>query len=224
MIFSGWNKLVQLVIAPTLEPTQRASRIQAVERGVIVPIKALVIVILVSYFFFSDWNDFFHARQRALEIIRQFFILYIVINVLGIAFLFSSVKIPLKWLESLLVFLGLMDGLLMVGLISVTQGSDSILYWFFPALILHNALTIPLAVPQILLNFAVSFCYIAGSYVDSWIIAAVTTEDRLNTLDGAARTLTTPKYTIMEDPRSEKVAERIIVLLLWTVCCYVIQM
>ena len=42
---------------PPVEPSQRAARIQAVEKDVILPLRVLLIAILGYFFFLSDWSD-----------------------------------------------------------------------------------------------------------------------------------------------------------------------
>ena len=58
MVFPGeqtFQKLGRLLVAPTLEPSQRAARIQAVERDVILPLRVLIIAILGYYFFLRNY-------------------------------------------------------------------------------------------------------------------------------------------------------------------------
>ena len=49
------QKLTRLLAAPTIEPSQRAARIQTVEKDIVLPLRILIIVILSYYFFFSGW-------------------------------------------------------------------------------------------------------------------------------------------------------------------------
>lgn len=224
MILSSWKNVVQLLVAPTLEPEQRAGRIRTVEKDIILPIKGLVIAILVYYLFFSNWIDAKGSRQYALEIIRNFFIVYASVNVVVCAYIASPWRITLKWLQTLLLILGLLDGLLMAGLTCVTLGSDSIVYWVFPALILHNALAVPVAIPQVLLNVGVGFCYILGTHIDRLIIAKVALEERAEAIASALQTHKPAHFVLTEETRIENAVERLIVLLLWAVCCYGIQM
>jgi len=57
------------------------------------------------------------------------------------------------------------DGLFMAGIIILTGGFDSIAFWVFPALVVLNALSIPLAMPQIVLNLLVSLFYLVSVLV-----------------------------------------------------------
>jgi hypothetical protein len=51
------QKLTRLLAAPVIEPSQRAARIQAVEKDIVLPLRLLMITILGYYFFFSGWLD-----------------------------------------------------------------------------------------------------------------------------------------------------------------------
>ena len=94
--------------------------------------------------------------------------------------------------------LGMVDAVLMGTLTLVNKGFDSSLYFVFFVLIVHNALAIPVAVLQLLLNFFVSAAFMIGGILDRRLIA---------------------------DPdRAEKPTERMIVLVAWALCCYGIQM
>ena len=73
-----------------------------------------------------------------------------------------------QWIN---VTIGILDVFLMTGLTFIVDGFDSPLYWVFPVLILHNALAIPLALPQILLNLLVTLGYVAGGVLDQTLIS-----------------------------------------------------
>lgn len=221
------NKLAQLLAAPTVDPSQRASRIRTVETDIVLPIKGLIIIILTYYFFFSDWYDKTGAREWILAIIRDFFLVYVLANAAAGLVFARAHRIPLKWVEWLVFGVGILDGFLMAGLITETNGSDSILYWMFPVVILHNAMAIPVAIPQLLLNIFVSSCYLMGDRLDSWlgIMAQKEFAEPPEILAKLGKTLPTiPTTRILEDQRVEKPLERMIVLVLWAVCCYGIQM
>ena len=95
---------------------------------------------------------------------------------------------------------GILDVLMMGTLSFLTKGFDSPFYWVFPALILHNALAIPVAFPQLLLNFFVCIGFMAGGIIDRNFF-----------------------WNSMEEVRDENPFERMIVLVGWAGCCYGIQ-
>jgi len=82
----------------------------------------------------------------------------------------------------------------------LSKGFDSNLYLLFLVLILHNALSIPGAFPQLLLNSFVSISFFVGGIFDR-------------------RMFMSP-----EDARDENPLERMAVLVAWALCCYSIQM
>ena len=51
------QKLTRWLAAPVIEPSQRAARIQTVEKDIVLPLRLLMICILGYYFFFSGWFD-----------------------------------------------------------------------------------------------------------------------------------------------------------------------
>src|SRR5581483_11535089 len=94
------QKLAQLLVAPTVEPSQRAARIQTVEKDIILPIRCLLIVSLIYYFFFSNWIDDPHSdRFRALLWIQRGFIGYMGLNAAAAAVLIFYRKMSLNILE-----------------------------------------------------------------------------------------------------------------------------
>jgi signal transduction histidine kinase len=174
------QKLARLLVAPTVEPGQRAARIQAVEKDVVLPIKGLLIAILIYYFFFSQWNDSPDSgRDVALKWIRGYFLFYVLFNAIAATIFIAFQKLTLRSMEWLVFGLGLLDGVLLGALAFTSNGFDSVLYWAFPALILHNALAIPVATPQIALNVLVCCCYIFGGMADKTISLSDGTADAL---------------------------------------------
>jgi signal transduction histidine kinase len=72
-------------------------------------------------------------------------------------------RLPVGLFPWLAFVLGLLDGLFMACLVVVTGGGPtSIAFWVFPPLIILNALSIPLAIPQIVLNLLLSVFYMAA--------------------------------------------------------------
>jgi hypothetical protein len=71
-------------------------------------------------------------------------------------------RLPPGLFQWLAFTMGLLDGLFMAGMTMVTGGFDSIAFWVFPALIVLNALSIRLAMPQIVLNLLLSAFYLGA--------------------------------------------------------------
>jgi signal transduction histidine kinase len=225
-----FQKLTRLLAAPVIEPSQRATRIQAVERDIVLPLRVLLVVILGYYFFFSGWlntpvpanapdrtvhkppslkrafvpdqpeagQKFFLLLVQNAPVLKGAFITYAILTLAAGAIFILGKHLSLAKVQSMVFALGMVDGVMMGMLTVGSNGFDSLLYWVFFALILHNALAIPVAFPQLLLNFFVSMAFMAGGILDRRLI---------HDLD-----------------RQENPFERMIVLIAWALCCYGIQM
>jgi signal transduction histidine kinase len=226
------QKLTRLLAAPVIEPSQRAARIQAVEKDIVLPLRCLLVAILGYYFFFSGWlstpgvpnapdwtpkqaiaaKGAFASHKPDDEHEQRFFLLlvqnaatlrgalavYAILTLAAGAILILGKPLSLGKIQWMVFALGMVDGVLMGTLTLVNKGFDSSLYLVFFALIVHNAMAIPVAFLQLLLNFFVSADFMIGGVLDQRLIA---------------------------DPdRVEKPGERMIVLVAWALCCYGIQM
>src|SRR4051794_4080109 len=86
------NKFARLVVSPGLEPALQAARIQAFQRNIILPIKALLIFTLVYYFYFSNWIDQTNStREVALDTARHFFLFYVLATI-AVGAVFTAVR------------------------------------------------------------------------------------------------------------------------------------
>jgi len=93
----------------------------------------------------------------------------------------------------------------------ITGGSDSINFWLFVGLIVRNAVSVPPGVSQIILNFAISLCYVLVAVLD------ITVTNNLDDVTQRALELS---------PRSDfgqPFFLRLIVLWLMTGVCYGVQ-
>jgi signal transduction histidine kinase len=249
------EKLTRLLAAPTIAPAQRAARIQAVEKDIVLPLRFLIICYLAYYFFLSAWfvpqniphgdatnitraphvitnrailnpakahppsvrphlseevnvqPDDWSLRHAA--VIQTCFIIYAAFNILSGIILIWFPQLNLKRIETMVFSVGILDAVLVGTLTMLTGGFDSNLYWIFLPLILHNALVIPVALPQLLLNFIVDAAFVAGGMLDRIIIVPL--DIKLYGTDKASR--------ITEG----RPAERLIILVAWALCCYGIQ-
>jgi signal transduction histidine kinase len=106
----------------------------------------------------------------------------------------------------------------------MVDGFDSRLYPVFAVLILHNALAIPLALPQLLLNLLVTLGYIAGGVLDQTLVSG--DPDSMRQVVAYINTLF-HQSLVAGDPgpetRTENPVERVLVLVIWAACCYGIQ-
>lgn len=209
--WKGLDRIRELLRETTPPPEQIAFRLQAVERDIILPVKAVFIGILLYYFFFSNWfEDAFIPESVAQQTIEQFFLIYLFLNlVVALLLIFANPR-PSPLLRTVIFSTSLVDSFFIAALTYVTGGFDSILYWLFLGLIVRNALSVPLAIPQIMLNLFVSFCYLLAGLMD------VAVKDDFLGIESE----TGP--TSLTNP-AEPFILRLIVLWLMTICCYGVQ-
>ena len=156
-------KLRGLLATGRPEPAQQAERIVKMMRDVVLPSKAGVCVVVLYYFFYSGWSsEEKNTVSVTLDTLKDFFLVYLACNFFGAVFFVSWRRLPTGLIQWLAFILGLLDGVFMGGLTVATGGFASIAFWVFPGLIVLNALTIPLAVPQIVLNLLLSIFYFSA--------------------------------------------------------------
>src|SRR3954463_3870812 len=107
----------RLVISPGLEPAVQGARIQSFQRDIILPIKGLLILTLVYYFYFSNWIDQANStREVALDTTRHFFLFYVLATIVIGAVFMAVRSLPLHIVQWSIFVLGLIDGLLFASL------------------------------------------------------------------------------------------------------------
>lgn len=252
------QKLTRLLAAPTIESGERATRIQTVERDIILPLRAWIIIILAYYFFFAGWfvtpdstsmavhqehlrsvprtsmtetTNLFRMSNapqtrttsaagatplttqtqpedwslRHAATIKDCFLVYVALNIVAGLILVWAPNLTLKKIQALVFSVGVLDAILMSTLTLLNKGFDSVLYYVFAVLILHSALALPVALPQLLLNFIFITAFTVGGLLDNVLIVP---------------------WADPNDPtthRTEMPAERVAVLVTWALCCYGIQ-
>jgi signal transduction histidine kinase len=152
--------------APRVEPVEHAHRILALQRNIVLPSKLVVIAVVFYHLYFSRWTDDMEISRVVLDTMQNLFGPYVLLNLAIAASFFVVRQFPPGAVQWLVFMAGLLDGMFLGGLTVLTGGFDSILYWVFPGLILLNAICIPLATPQIVLNLALSACFLAAGFLD----------------------------------------------------------
>ena len=164
------NRLPRLLATPPPEPSLQASRILSIQRNIILPVRGMVTAVVFYYLFFTRWGDMTSPtrvidpeslREVAVETLQHYFIFYIIFNAVA-AVLLTLRRFPFRLVQWVVFAVGLVDGVLLAGLATQTGGFQSTLFWVFPGLIIINALSIPLAAPQIVLNLSLSALYIGA--------------------------------------------------------------
>ena len=248
MKFFAWehfNKLGRLLATDRPEPTQQAERIVAMQRDVVLPSKVGVLLVILFYLYHSGWfYDVPTTWAVVQEVLQRYFLIYLACNIAGAIFFFNWRRLPPGLFQWLAFTMGLLDGLFVAGLTIVTGGFDSIVFWVFPGLIVLNALSIPLAMPQMVLNVIISLFYLAtvlsSPYLGSNDTAIIAIPGRSPA--GMRATNQPPREAEMARPAkpvwidslnennpAEEVPAELLTLrlsLLWllTVCCYGAQL
>ncbi|HEV2456222.1 MAG TPA: ATP-binding protein, partial [Verrucomicrobiae bacterium] len=244
-----WFKgLPALLAAPRPDPARHAQRIISMQRRILLPIRTAVIAFVLYYFFSVDWTaQEVSGQTLILETLRSFLVLYVVCNILSAVIFFSWKLFPTKLFQWLVFVIGILDGLFVASLMLLTGGWQSIAFWLFPVLIVLNAMSIPLAVPQIILNLLLSVFFVGvgitfanmGENQINLMYVPGLSPGRLSPGTNAIATQTRAESTekmrhgsIHWDPRLAPLEEetpaesfllRLFVLLLLTLCCYWVQ-
>jgi signal transduction histidine kinase len=145
------------------EPEEQARRIVNMQLRIVLPAKAGIIAVILAYVFTSGWSvEAPSAHDVALDYLRRYFLVYTACNIcIGALFVYRR-RFPVRLFQWLVFILGLLDGLFVSGLVIITDGFASIAFWLFPVLIVLNAISIPLATPQIVLNMLLGFFYLSA--------------------------------------------------------------
>jgi signal transduction histidine kinase len=217
--------LPRLLSVPAPGLDQQISRITYMERNIGLPVKASAIILLVYYLFFSNWfGDFgssgetvapdIPAQEVALEVIRRYFLIYVVASVGFASMLLGMRQLPPTWIPRIVFASAWFDALFLSALTVVTGGADSPLYWVFLGFIIRNTVSNPVTSRQVILNLIVILCYILASLFD------VRLEEWLARID--------PEPTNAgEITPSDVVAQgfllRVVLLGIMALCCYGVQ-
>jgi signal transduction histidine kinase len=245
MKFSDWDlikNLRRLLATDSPEPARQAARIVAMQTDIVLPSKAGVMLVVSYFLFYAGWSyESNTTQQQALKILQDYFFIFVGCNVIGALLFFNRRHLPAGFFQWLVFVLGLLDGLFLAGMTVTTGGYGSILFWIFPGLIVLNAMSIPLAVPQIVLNVILSLFYMAAilSTPSVWreqtVISYIPgrsappnhstnqvarTSPETTRLNRAVWTEYLAEENPDEEVTTEKVVLRLSLLWLLTVCCY----
>jgi signal transduction histidine kinase len=239
--FKGLPKL--LATSPA-EPPQQAERIVAVQLHIVLPVKVGVIAVVLYYLFYAGWlTEEPTTRWVVEQTLQRFFLIYIVCNAVAGVVLLLWRRFPPGIFQWLVFALGLLDGLLAAELAFLTGGFDSTVYWMFPGLIVLNAISIPLATPQIALNLLLSIFYLSAGILfanvpdptsgslppiafhpaNTNLIGSMPGANRISRSIRPIRVSDLPYSSMPPENASGPDLPRLFVLWLLTACCYGVQ-
>jgi hypothetical protein len=144
MNLSVWRwikELNRLLSTRQPEPVRQAERIAAMQLHVVLPAKAGVIA--VALYYISHHGSFAEEetnRGVAVDWLGNYFVAFLIVNFIALFLFVFWRKLPPGLFPWLAFTLGLLDGLFVAGLMFITEGFESIMFWVFPGLIVLNAL------------------------------------------------------------------------------------
>ncbi len=171
MKFGAWHwlqRLPAMLAVPRPEAAEYTHRIIGLQRNIILPARLLVVAIVLYHLNNSPWViTVVNTYGVMFETLQNVFAGYALV-VLGATVLFYVVRrFPPGAVQWVVFAVGLGDGVFLGGLTVLTGGFESILYWVFPALMVLNAISIPVATPQIVLNLVLSIFFMGAGLLES---------------------------------------------------------
>jgi signal transduction histidine kinase len=155
------KRLPALFEIPAPDPLRLLRRIVIMERDIMLPVKAVFIGIIMQSFMSTPWLGVPLSMQDILaETVRLVFWFYILANVILAGLVLGAERLPLAVVQWTVFTSSLVDGLFVAGMASLSDGLDSTLFWLFVALIIRNSVSVPPGGTQLLLNVAISLCYV----------------------------------------------------------------
>lgn len=170
MKFGAWQwfqRLLGMLASAHREPSEQAQRVVTLQRNVILPARLIIATGVLYQLYNTPWlNDIVNTYGVIFETIQQVFASYALL-VLAVTVLFYVVrKFPPGAVQWFTFITGLADGIFLAGLTLLTGGFESPLYWVYPGIIILNALSIPLATPQIVLNLTLSILFLGAGILE----------------------------------------------------------
>jgi len=157
---------IKLLEIPAPEAPQWVRRITVMEREIMLPIKAVGILMIYSFYFTRWISTAYIDFDVAEEAVESFFWVYVGVNVVVACLLLAMTRLPLALIQWTVFAMILIDGLFLSALTLVTGGYQSFLYWLFLGLIVRSAVSVPRATSQILLNLTIVICYVLAGVIE----------------------------------------------------------
>jgi len=203
------KRFLTLLEIPAPDPPRLLRRIEIMERNIMLPARAAAVGILFYSFVSTPWFGLtLSALDVTVETVQYIFWFYVLASGVLAALLLNLRRLPLAIVQWTVVTSSLVDGLFITGITLITGGMESTLFWLFVALIVRNAVSVPLGFSQLFLNIAISLCYALVVTLDFYVSQNLD-EFTLRALDWTSH-----------DDWGEPFMLRLTVLFLTTVCCY----
>jgi len=161
------RRMPDILTQAQLEPAARSQRDAARQRNIFLPARFIISLVVLYQFYYSPWLlNIVNTYDVVFETVQGIIVAYVLTVIAVTVFFFVVRRFPAGFVQWLIFFLGLADGLFLGCLTILTGGFDSILYWVYPALIIVNAASIPLATPQIVLNLTLGIFFLSAGLVE----------------------------------------------------------
>lgn len=216
--WQSFRRFFRLMMTSVVDADHRRERLRFMELNLGVPTKIAVLGMLGYLLFLSDWfRGLSIIGDVALPTVKTFFIAYLIINTLAIAFCLFITRWPLALAQTVTLTVATVDTLFVSAMVVVTGGIESVMYWIFIGLIVRNAISNPIPVAQISMNLLTIASYLGAVRVHRILVA----------LDPRAPEFLDPEQLMAEEILSRQADELLFVrasfLLLMSACCYGVQ-
>ncbi len=234
--WSALKRIPALLAADKLDTEQQLARIQSMERNIGLPIRAGIIAVLVYFLYISRSASeslslpttvlqallFSKSLAKAtseseamMVLINWLASVYLLVSLVSSILLFYMRKVGWGVIRWVVFTVSLSDGLFLAAMTLMTGGYDSGLYWLFLGLVIRNAVSVPVAPLQIVLNLSVCVSYVLGSLLEPALL-----EMASELVDAGPNAISA--RTVLS-PAGEPFLLRLVLLLLLSACCYGIQ-
>jgi signal transduction histidine kinase len=163
-----WLRRMPEVLAQAqLEPAEQTRRDAARQRNIFLPARLVVSLVVLYQLYYSPWLlNIVNTYGVVFETIQQVIVAYTLTVIVATVVFLVVRRFPGGFIQWFIFFFGLADGLFLGGLTVLTGGYESILYWVYLALVVLNAASIPLAMPQIVLNLTLGIIFLSAGYIE----------------------------------------------------------
>ena len=158
------KRFFKLITTSSIDHEQHYGRLKLMERDIGVPVK--IAVLLITAFFLLKWKEIWPSHLEVEEAfhdpVKRLFMGYAIINVGAILFFIMFNRWKLRVVHWFTVLMNVVDAAVISGLVVITGGIDSVVYWIFLVLVVRNAISIPIAMTQVAVNLMTVGCYVVS--------------------------------------------------------------
>jgi hypothetical protein len=184
-------------------------RLLGMERDILLPVKAVLLPLLLYFFYAANWLGLFPGSEHSGFIAELVFLgFYTALNLVVAGVLLASRRIPRLWVERAVFAICLADGLF--GSLLCFSSGNSVAYLALLGLVVRNTLSFQKLSSQITLNLSLTACYGAVA-VFSMVLAGY--------LGAAERPLFEEAFSGPAHSGSALILLQVAVLLLVSACC-----